>query len=126
MPREVMEKLRLKRSALSVLRSAKDAEQSTQNTTRSTNLVLVDRTALLVKQDDDRLVFVLDALGRNIQKLSLNLLPCAALELTELKQAAEPEPLRFKIAGIVTKYKGQDYLLLEKATRTYSHGNFGR
>jgi hypothetical protein len=126
MPREVMEKLRLKRSALSVLRSAKDTEQSTQNTARSTNLVLVDRTALLVKQDDGRLVFVLDALGRNIQKLSLNLLPCAALELTELKQAAEPEPLRFKIAGIMTKYKGQDYLLLEKATRTYSHGNFGR
>jgi hypothetical protein len=126
MPREVMEKLRLKRSALSVQRSAKDTEQSTQNTARSTNLVLVDRTALLVKQDDGRLVFVLDALGRNIQKLSLNLLPCAALELTELKQAAEPEPLRFKIAGIMTKYKGQDYLLLEKATRTYSHGNFGR
>jgi hypothetical protein len=126
MPREVIEKLRLKRSALSVERSAKNTEHSTQHAARSTDLVLVDRTALLVEQDDGRLVFVPDALGRNVQKLSLNLLPCAVLELTELKQTAEPEPLRFKIAGIITKYKGKNYLLLEKATRTYSHGNFGR
>jgi hypothetical protein len=125
MPREVIEKLRLKRSAPSALRSGKNAGQSTQ-TARNTNLVLADRTGFLVKQDDGRLVFLPDALGRNVQKLSLNLLPCAALELTELKQAAEPEPLRFKIAGIMTKYKGENYLLLEKATRTYSHGNFGR
>jgi hypothetical protein len=125
MPREVIEKLRLKRSAPSVLRSGKNAEQSTQ-TARSTNSVLVDRAGFLVKQDDGRLVFVPDALGRNVQNLTLNLLPCAVLELTELKQAAELERLRFKIAGIMTKYKGKNYLLLEKVTRTYSHGNFGR
>ena len=125
MPPEVIEKLRLKRSAPSALRSEKNAEQSTQ-TARSTNLVLVDRTGFLVKQEDNRLVFVPDALGRNVQNISLNLLPCAALELTELKQAGEPEKVRFKIAGIMTKYKGENYLLLEKATRTYSHGNFGR
>jgi len=125
MPREVIEKLRLKRSAPSILRSEKNAERSTQ-TARSTNLVLVDRTGFLIKQEDNRLVFVPDALGRNVQNVSLNLLPCAALELTELKQAGEPEKVRFKIAGIMTKYKGENYLLLEKATRTYSHGNFGR
>jgi hypothetical protein len=125
MPREVIEKLRLKRSVPSVLRSGKNAEQSTQ-TARSTNSVLVDRAGFLVKQDDGRLVFVPDALGRNVQNLTLNLLPCAVLELTELKQAAELERLRFKIAGIMTKYKGKNYLLLEKVTRTYSHGNFGR
>lgn len=119
MPQEVIEKLRSERSALSVPRSAK-------NTEHSTNSVLVDRTAFLLKRDDGRLVFVPDAFGRNVQKVSLNLLPCAALELTELKQAGEPEPLRFKIAGIITKYKGKNYLLLEKATRAYSHGNFGR
>ena len=125
MPPEVIEKLRLKRSAPSALRLEKNAEQSTQ-TTRSTNLVLVDRTGFLIRQEDNRLVFVPDALGRNVQNISLNLLPCAALELTELKQTVEPEKVRFKIAGIMTKYKGDNYLLLEKATRTYSHGNFGR
>ncbi|MHC4558730.1 MAG: hypothetical protein ACYTFW_16760 [Planctomycetota bacterium] len=94
--------------------------------TQSADSVLVDRTALLVRRDDDRLVFVPDALGRKVQQISLRLLPCEALELTELKQFIEPEPVRFKIAGIVTKYKGQNYLLLQKATRAYSHGNFGR
>ncbi len=126
MPKEVIEKLRSGRSVLRVQRSAKNTERSTQHAAHSTNSVLVDRIGFLINQDDDQLIFVPDALGRNIQKLSLHLLPCAALELTELKQAAEPEMVRFKIAGIMTKYKGINYLLLEKATRAYSHGNFGR
>ncbi len=143
MPQEIVEKLRARRKRPAVSRQpiadsneiSDDESQSAtekeklpdaQRYTRSSDSIYVDRTALLVEQDDGRLIFVPDALGRNVQKLSLNLLPCAALELTELKQAAEPEPLRFKIAGIKTKYKGDNYLLLEKATRAYSHGNFGR
>jgi len=143
MPQEVIEKLRARREKPAVSRqpiadsneisddepqpaTEKEKLPDAQRYTRSSDSIYVDRTALLVEQDDGRLIFVPDALGRNVQKLSLNLLPCAALELTELKQAAEPEPLRFKIAGIKTKYKGDNYLLLEKATRAYSHGNFGR
>jgi len=143
MPREVIEKLRARRERTAGTgRPIPDSNEIsaegpqaaieegklpvTQPYKQSINSVLVDRTALLVEQDDGRFVFVPDALGRNVQKLSLNLLPCAMLELTELKQAAEPEPLRFKIAGIITKYKGKNYLLLEKVTRAYSHGNFGR
>ena len=136
MPQEIIEKLRVRRENPSTpLRVKKetrpfmpsgDEAPDAQRYTQSYDSVFVDRTALLVEQDDGRLVFVPDALGRNVQKLSLHLLPCAALELTELKQAAEPDKVRFKIAGIMTKYKGKNYLLLEKATRTYSHGNFGR
>jgi hypothetical protein len=48
------------------------------------------------------------------------------LELAEQRQSAVPEPVRFKIAGIVTKYKGKNYLLLQKVTRVYSHQNFDR
>jgi len=70
--------------------------------------------------------FVFDALGRNVQQISLRLLPCQALELAEYRQSAEADRLRFKIAGILTKYKGNHYLLLERTTRIYSHGNFGR
>ena len=88
--------------------------------------ILADRTAFLSKQDDGRLVFVLDAFGRNVRPVSLRLLPCEVLELAEQIQAAVPEPVRFKIAGIVTKYKGKNYLLLQKATRVYSHQNFDR
>ena len=143
MPQEIVEKLRARRERTTVSRqpiadsneisddksqpaTEKEKLPDAQRYTRSSDSIFVDRTALLVEQDDGRLIFVPDALGRNIQKLSLNLLPCEALELTELKQAAVPEPLRFKIAGIITKYKGDNYLLLEKATRAYSHGNFGR
>ena len=143
MPQEIVEKLRARREKTAVSRqpiadsneisddepqpaTEKEKLPDAQRYTRSSDSIFVDRTALLVEQDDGRLIFVPNALGRNVQKLSLHLLPCAALELTELKQAAEPEPLRFKIAGIITKYKGDNYLLLEKATRAYSHGNFGR
>ena len=88
--------------------------------------VLADRTAVLVKQDKGRFAFVLDALGFSVQDVSLVLLPCEALELTEARHAAAVNRPRFKIAGIKTTYKGKDYLLLQKATRIYGHGNFGR
>lgn len=136
MPQEVIEKLKARReSTAGTKQPVQDSNEistvtgkspATQRYRQSPDSILVDRTGFLVKQDDSRLVFIQDALGRNVQNLSLNLLPCAALELTELKQAAEPEKVRFKIAGIMTKYKGKNYLLLEKAARTYSHGNFGR
>jgi hypothetical protein len=88
--------------------------------------VLVDRTGFLLEEDEGWFVFGLDALGRNIQKRSLHLLPCYVLERTERKQADEAEPLRFKIAGIVTKYKGREYLLPERAVQVHSHESFGR
>ena len=90
------------------------------------DFVLADRTAFLVKQDDGQLVFVLDAFGRNVRPVTLRLLPCEVLELSEQRQSAVPEPVRFKIAGIITKYKGENYLLPQKATRVYSHQNFDR
>ena len=93
---------------------------------QSTDSVLIDRTALLVKRENAGFIFVPDAFGRNAPQVSLQLLPCEVLELTELMQSAVPDPVRFKIAGITTKYKGNNYLLLQKATRIYSHGNFGR
>ena len=88
--------------------------------------ILADRSAFLVKEEDGWLVFVLDALGRNTHPVSLRLLPCEALEMAELIQSSIPQPVRFKIAGLVTKYKGEKYLLLHRATRVYNHGNFAR
>jgi hypothetical protein len=81
--------------------------------------IIANRTGFL--RDSD---FVIDALGRNLQQLSFKLLPCRVLELAQLKQAAQPDPIRFKISAIVTKYEDQNYLLLQRATRTYSHQNF--
>jgi len=132
-PQEIMEKLKTRKAdrleMLPETTEAKKRQEEPEPAKRpeiKQDSILVDRTALLVEQDDGRLAFVLDALGRNVQHVSLRLLPCEALELTERKQAAVPEPVRFKIAGIKTAYKGQHYLLLQKATRVYSHQNFGR
>jgi len=96
------------------------------------DFILVDRTALFrdpahgAQETWHEAGFVLDALGRTEAKISLRLLPCQALEQAQREQSSEPDALRFKIAGIVTTYKGKHYLLLLRATRVYSHGNFPR
>ena len=136
LPKEIIEKLKTKREKIvdsnrvqvdePRLKTEKAELPDAKGYAQSADSIFVDRTALLVRRDDGRLVFVPDALGRNVQRLSLRLLPCEMLELTEREQSAEPETLRFKIAGIMTKYKGDNYLLLQKATIAYNHGNFGR
>ncbi|UCF44503.1 MAG: hypothetical protein JSV99_06235 [Planctomycetota bacterium] len=85
--------------------------------------IIADRTGFLRDSERDA-DFVLDALGRNVQQLSFKLLPCQVLELAQQKESLSPDPPRFKISAIVTKYKDHNYLLLQRATRTYSHQNF--
>lgn len=148
-PQEIVEKLRTRRIAQPVIRGpgevnppyvrrinvveqkpgaaeSRDVEAGPEKRPEfKKDAILADRTAVLVKQDDGRFVFVLDALGLNTPEVSLRSLPCEALELTEQRQSALSEPAPFKIAGIMTKYKGKHYLLLQKATRAYNYGNFG-
>jgi len=85
--------------------------------------VVADRTGFIRKTKND-FYFDFDALGRNIDKLSLPLLGCEVLDIMAAQQKASAEPLRFKISAIATSYKGKNYLLLQRATRAYSHGNF--
>ena len=92
-----------------------------------TDFILADKIGLLVKKPEGSFAFVPDSVGRSTNKqVSFLLLPCWSLERAWLKQSMEADPVRFKVAGIVTKYKGQSYLLLQRATRLYSHGNFSR
>ncbi len=142
-PPDILEKLRARREEMATsmqpvidsnrvsvdeanLPGEEQKQPAPEHYSRGADSVFVDRTAFLLDRDDGQRVFTLDALGRNVQQLSLRLLPCEALELAEQKRSAELEPVRFKIAGILTRYEGQDYLLLQKATQIYSHGNFGR
>ncbi len=117
-PRDIVAKLRKRK----IIRT----EQLEKGLELKTDSILADRTAFLVEQPDGQLVFVLDALGRNVGQISFRLLPCETLQQTRQEQSAELEPLRFKVAGIVTRYKGDYYLLLQRATPVYSYGNFGR
>jgi len=71
-------------------------------------------------------VFEADTLGRGVEKLAIKLLPCQKLEDAMAQVRSDSNPVRFNVAGILTRYKGEQYLLLQKATRMYSYGNFGR
>jgi hypothetical protein len=134
-PQEIIEKLKTRRIELTKWpekAAGSEAEPNIQPQTIEKagqaiqqDTILADRTAFLAEQDG-HLVFTLDALGRSAPKISLRLLPCEALELTEQRQSTELEQPTFKIAGIITKYKDQNYLLLQRATQVYNYGNFAR
>jgi len=141
-PQEIVEKLDArrietsKRPALEVVKRP-SADSSGQDAGRifQQDTVLADRTGFILSHTMDGALraekniqygFVFDALGRKIPKMSYRLLPCEALELAEQGQSAELETLQFRVAGIVTEYKDQNYLLLQKATQVFSYGNFAR
>ncbi|MFC1737914.1 hypothetical protein ACFL1G_02560 [Planctomycetota bacterium] len=117
-PKEIMDKIADRK----IIRT----ERISKRLDKQVDTVIANRTAVLKKQSDGNSVFVFDSLGRNVTQASLKTLPSSALELAELKQKASPEPLRFRISGLLTKYKGDYYLLLQGANITYNHQNFSR
>ncbi|MDD5326665.1 MAG: hypothetical protein PHY02_02495 [Phycisphaerae bacterium] len=117
-PEEIVKKLKNRR----VLRQ----EQLKVGVQLKQDYILTGRTALLERKADGEAEVILDAFGRNVPEISFRLLPCEVLARAQYEQSIEADPVRFKIAGILTQYKGEYYLLLQKATRAYSHENFGR
>ena len=89
------------------------------------NAMLAERTGFVIEQDGEKILKI-DSLGRNVDEMSFKLLGNEVLKWTELKIENSPNPLRFRIAGIVTKYNDEYYILLQRATRAYNHGNFVR
>jgi len=135
-PKELLDKLPERKRTIDHTISPENTEEIKTDIVRKTksrlkqDSILADRSGFIRqpshgKQDSwHKVSFVLDALGRTERKTSFHLLPCQALELAQHTQAASSEMLRFKIAGIVTTFKGKKYLLLHRTTRLYSHGNF--
>jgi hypothetical protein len=119
-PKEIIARLQTRR----IIPAEQPSKQPASGVELTQDFILVDRTAVFVEQAAGYGLATLDALGRNTGRFSLRLLPCQTLEWAQRQQAAEPEQLRFKIAGRVTKYKGEYYLLLQRAIQVYSHGNF--
>ena len=115
-PKELAEKLAIRK----VIRT----EELKKGLEIKTDSILADRTGFLSLDKAGNTVFVLDGLGRNIPKISIKLLPCNFLQTAESKQTLALEKLRFKIAGIVTKYENENYLLLHRVQTIYSYGNF--
>jgi len=71
-------------------------------------------------------LFIPYALGWNVSEDQYELLPCTALEQAQQLQRGSMEPIRFNVAGLVTQFKGRQYLLLQRAAPVYNYGNFGR
>jgi len=115
MPEEIIAKLQSRK----IIR----VEQLSKGLELKQDSILADRTGF-IRDAGDGLVFAFDALGRNIGTIQLRLLPCEILERAQRRQVVEADAVRFKVAGIVTEYKGQYYLLLQRAIRVYSYGNF--
>jgi hypothetical protein len=87
--------------------------------------IFANRAGRVTVKNGDYL-FEADAFGRGVDKFAIKLLPCQKLDDAMTQVRSESNPVRFNVAGILTKYKGEQYLLLQKATRMYSYGNFGR
>jgi len=116
-PDEVMEKLKPRRLPnMTKLKSALKQHG---------DITIFDRTGF-IKQTKAGKVFELDGLGLGVEGVTFRLLNSETLERTELKLGSSPGRLRFRVAGIVTKYKSNYYLLLQRAARSYNHGNFAR
>jgi hypothetical protein len=89
------------------------------------DVVLANRTGFITIQPGPD--FQPDGFGRNVEDLSFHLLRCTGLEAIESQLTSSgPSRQRYKVAGIITRYKGQYYLLMQRATRTYTHGNFNQ
>jgi len=90
------------------------------------DFILSEKTGFIKETKTGQYIFTPDAIGRNVQNIQLPLLPCGTLQRALQKQSSELEQLRFKVTGIVTEYAGKHYLLLQRAIRVYSYGNFGK
>lgn len=87
--------------------------------------IFANRVGFVIEKNGSY-IFQPDGLGRGVEKYSIELLPCQPLEEAIAQTHGEPNPVRFSVAGILTRYKDRQLLLMQKATRIYSYGNFGR
>jgi len=119
LPDDVLQKLRPKRLVnIAQLRMGPESQEDS---------ILVERAGFILKPESSPYcTFQLDALGRNIEAISFRLLPSKALEDANITQAGGMVRFRYKVTGILTKYKGQYYLLPQRAIRFYNYENFGR
>ena len=77
---------------------------------------LIGRAGYLQKEGKVR-YFQPDGFGQNVNRQRYLLLPCHAGEQAEKEMQKSPGRERFNVSGLVTQYKGRDYILLRRAVR---------
>ncbi|MBP7052574.1 MAG: hypothetical protein KBE65_16305 [Phycisphaerae bacterium] len=139
-PQEIIEKLKNARPIQGPLRKPGEPDRPSSSAAGDyLGRMLVDRVGVIAAADVGspwdtgagasalpRLYFTPYALGWNVGDVRYELLPSSALEQARLLQRSSLEPIRFNVAGLVTKFRGTQYLLLQRAAPVYNYGNFGR
>lgn len=110
---------------LSQIRQSKtpDLQKFEQIAQVSGDMNLIDRAGYLIEQNRVR-IFQPDGFGMNVNRNQYSLLPNQMRSDAEKEMAKTPGRQRFTVSGLVTTYKGQTYILLRRAVRTYTNGNF--
>lgn len=121
-PPDVLEMLRGRHPMRGPQRQGAATGIAVSGSTRTRMLTNVDG---FIRSHEGRWYFVPDALGWSVSAIRYELLPSRVLEQAQQRIAASPNPIRFSVAGLVTGYKGREYLLLQRAARVYNYGNFG-
>ncbi|NLW84773.1 MAG: hypothetical protein GXY41_10295 [Phycisphaerae bacterium] len=85
---------------------------------------LIHRTGRIQSVEEDAFVFTQDGFGQNVGQASYRLLPSTALELIRRDMQRTSGRVRYVVSGVMTEFEGQAYLLIRRAVRTYTHGNF--
>ena len=76
----------------------------------------VGRLTLVSGPEGNRAEFTFDADGQALRDPPLIILPNLRLMAMEDAVRAATRDLRFRVSGVVTEYRGRNYLLLEKVT----------
>lgn len=123
-PEEIAARLRNRRAARAPQRAVSQDVRADKAPAQALTGVLVDAVGFIESRRGAR-VFVPNALGQNVAEMHYELLPCRTLEQAERRLAGSTDPIRLKVAGLVTEYQGTKYLLLQRVIRVYNYGNFG-
>ena len=102
---------------------APDMEKFQQIAAVTGDVNLIGRTGYLEYKDRVH-SFQLDAFGMNKDRQNIMLLPNQMLEEVNKRLSQTPGRQRFTVSGLLTMYKGRTYMLLRRAERTYTQGNF--
>jgi len=76
---------------------------------------IIDRVGRLEKTPDGaQAQFVLDADGKSLREPPLIIVPNLKLMMMENAVTGATRDLRFRVSGMITEYRGRNYVLLEK------------
>ncbi len=84
--------------------------------------MITDRIGRLVRRDDGWF-FVFESEGKVLREPPMEILPNQDLQTMEITSANGTKPVKFKVTGEVTTYRGENYLLLRKVLVVHDMGN---